>query len=117
MSHQSAVAKFINSPCLAGPIQRILLPSQNARPCRGLYCDVLEAYYWRLLVAYCKVVGDALEDFIGEKVVKYWRSLIGEVLLGKQMVLVFDCVLLETCCMGISWVIFQGNGLFCQSCH
>ena len=112
MSHQSAVAKFINSPCLAGPIQRILVPSQNARPCRGLYCDVLEAYYWRLLVAYCKVVGDALEDF-------YWRdsSKILEKCYWEKMVLVFDCVLLETCCMGISRVIFQGNGLFCQSCH
>ena len=83
MSHQSAVAKFINSPCLAGPIQRILVPSQNARPCRGLYCDVLEAYYWMLLVAYCKVVGDALEDFYWRESSKileksYWRSVIGK---------------------------------------
>ena len=78
--------------------------------------------YWKLIIGgfllhIAKLLVMHWKIFIGEKVVKYWRSLIGEVLLGKQMVLVFDCVLLETCCMGISRVIFQGNGLFCQSCH
>jgi hypothetical protein len=76
---------FESCPCLAGPMQRILVPSQNARPCQGLYCRVLEALYcilqkscvWEyFLVMYWGNV-------IGENLAIYWRSVIGEVLLEK----------------------------------
>ena len=74
---------FESCPCLAGPMQRILVPSQNARPCQGLYCRVLEALYC-ILQKSC--VGEYFlvmywGNVIGENLAIYWRSVIGEVLL------------------------------------
>ena len=102
---------FESCPCLAGPMQRILVPSQNARPCQGLYCRVLEALYC-ILQKSC--VGEYFlvmywGNVIGENLAIYWRSVIGEVLLEKCywtiLPLLFDRALLET------WIAFCWRNL------